>query len=158
MLEHDYPPITIDQAIEALTAAKKILGSDACLILSLWGSSLPDANVKGFTVIHDKDNRYLQVDVVHPDLCTEEVGKEPKKTTRTVECFLCWTDNTWTTDFIEIPADTDDDRMTEVISSVVSGRRYVKDLAFAGLYNSMDDEEEDDGDEETEEEDETGEA
>lgn len=68
----DYPPVTIDEALASLTAAKKELGGDACLILSLWDSELQDVNVKGFTVIHDRDNRYLQVDVIHPDLAQEQ--------------------------------------------------------------------------------------
>ncbi len=73
---------------------------------------------------------------------------------RTVECFLCWSDGTWSTDFVEIPADTPDDRVADVAELAIYRRQWAKDLAFGGLYNSNDDEEEEEDDEEDEEEDE----
>ena len=63
--------MTIDQAIVFLTKAKAQVGGDACLILSLTDSELPDHAVDGMTVIKDESNGYVQVEVTVPEIIPE---------------------------------------------------------------------------------------
>lgn len=61
--------MTIDDAIRFLLAARVQVGPDACLILSLSGSGIPDADVDSMHVVQDPpDSRYVEVRVRHPDL------------------------------------------------------------------------------------------
>jgi len=60
--------LTVDKALEILKKAKKQVGGDACLILSLTASELPDAIVNEMVIIKDETNRYVEVKCDHPEL------------------------------------------------------------------------------------------
>ena len=60
--------MTIDQALQVLTKAKRSLGGGACLILSLTASGIEDADVSSMEIIRAGESRYVQVSVAHPAL------------------------------------------------------------------------------------------
>jgi hypothetical protein len=60
--------LTVDKALEILSRAKKRVGGDAALILSLSDSELYDVNVNNMVICKDKDNRYVEVQVKHDGL------------------------------------------------------------------------------------------
>lgn len=60
--------LTVDQALAILTEAKKQMGGEAALILSLTDSGIPDADVNDMVIQYDKDNAYVEVQVSHPYL------------------------------------------------------------------------------------------
>lgn len=60
--------MTVDKAIKALQKAREEVGGDACLILSLSGSGIEDADVNDMIVVKDSCNRYVEVRVKHPSL------------------------------------------------------------------------------------------
>lgn len=57
--------------------------------------------------------------------------------TRQVEVGICWTgDGTWTTHYVEIPADTPDNRVEEVARAVVTSKRdWPAEIGGVFLYN-----------------------
>ena len=64
-----------------------------------------------------------------------------EKTTRTIEYFRCWSDRTWDTDFIEIPADTPDNEIEAAVRFYAQQIDWVEDPPmFVGVYCTMDDE------------------
>jgi hypothetical protein len=63
--------ITVDEAIAILTKARDTVGGDACLILSLTGSGIEDADVNDLVIVKEDDSRYVSVKVSHPYLPTE---------------------------------------------------------------------------------------
>lgn len=60
--------LTVDKALEILSKAKKRVGGDAALVLSLTASELYDVNVNNIVIRKDKDNRYVEVQVKHDEL------------------------------------------------------------------------------------------
>lgn len=63
-----YEAITIDEAIRKLRLAKDQIGGDKCLILSLSGSGIEEANVNELYIIKEGESTYVQVRVNHPSL------------------------------------------------------------------------------------------
>ena len=57
--------MTIDEALKALKKAKKSLGGNAVLALSLADSQLPSVDIDDFFI--DKDGGYVEVQATHPD-------------------------------------------------------------------------------------------
>lgn len=70
----EYEALTIDQALKILTEAKKKMGGDKCLILSLEASELPDVNVNNMEIMFDKDNAYVEIQVRHNDIIPNPMG------------------------------------------------------------------------------------
>lgn len=66
--------ITVNEALKILNKAKKQLGGDLALILSLTDSGIPDATVNDLVIRTDADNRYIEVQVKHHNLAV------PRKT------------------------------------------------------------------------------
>jgi hypothetical protein len=62
------PHITVDEAIALLTKARDTVGGDACLILSLTGSGIEDADVNDLEIVKEEDSRYVSVRVNHPSI------------------------------------------------------------------------------------------
>jgi hypothetical protein len=57
-----------NEALAILTEAKKQMGGEAALILSLTDSATSDADVNEMVIQHDKDNAYVEVRVFHEDV------------------------------------------------------------------------------------------
>ena len=65
-----------------------------------------------------------------------------KKKTRQVEYFRCWDDHTWDTDFIDIPADTPEDKLNEAVQEAAFKIDWKDDVpAFVGVYCDAEEEE-----------------
>jgi hypothetical protein len=60
--------LSVDAALAILTKAKKQMGGDACLILSLSGSGIMDCNINNMVIQNDGENRYVEVRARHPEL------------------------------------------------------------------------------------------
>jgi len=58
----------VDAAIAILTEAKRQMGGNAALILSLSSSEIADCNVNDMVIQNDGENRYVEVRVKHPEL------------------------------------------------------------------------------------------
>lgn len=71
--------ISIDEALVILNRAKKQIGGDKCLILSLTGSGIEDANVQNLHIIDEGENnsRYIEVQVEHPCIQDDDELEEP---------------------------------------------------------------------------------
>jgi hypothetical protein len=69
--------LTVDEALKILQKAKQELGGNACLILSLSSSGIQDVDVNNMVIINDKDNAYVEVQVLHEDLnaCLAELDR-----------------------------------------------------------------------------------
>ena len=59
----------------------------------------------------------------------------PKTKTKLIEMYIGNTDHTWRTDYIEIPADTPDDKLVEVCEKAAFNQFGEDELAFVGIYN-----------------------
>lgn len=55
--------VTIDQALKTLEKAKRLMGGDKVLILSLTGSGLECVNVNNLKVINDPEDQGTYVEV-----------------------------------------------------------------------------------------------
>ena len=63
--------------------------------------------------------------------------------TRSVEYFRLWEDHTWDTDFIDVSADTSDDKMTGAICFAAAKIEWRDEVpVIVGLYCECNDEEE----------------
>ena len=61
--------------------------------------------------------------------------------TRTVEYFRCWDDHTWDTDFIEVPADTPEEKLDEAVIEAAQAIDWENEApALVGLYCASDEE------------------
>jgi hypothetical protein len=69
--------LTVDKALEILSKAKKRVGGDAALVLSLTASELYDINVNNMVIRKDKDNRYVEVQVKHDELAKQTIRVVP---------------------------------------------------------------------------------
>jgi hypothetical protein len=62
--------------------------------------------------------------------------------TRTVEYFRLWDNQTWDTDFIDVSADTPDDRLEAAIREAAGRIKWESDVpVVVGLYNAGEEEE-----------------
>lgn len=113
--------------------------TDEGLVLDCYASSEPSTRVigSGYAFFH-------------------EAGLEPPKPlfveeelTREVEYYRCWPGNgfdtgTWDTDFLEIPANTPDDRLDEAVREAASKLQWRSDPpVFVGFYADAQTNEED---------------
>lgn len=71
--------MTIDQALRVLQDAKRKMGGDRCLILSLSGSGIEDANVNSMHIACDTkgESGYVEVRVSHPSLRVDDKRVTP---------------------------------------------------------------------------------
>jgi hypothetical protein len=60
--------LTVDAALAILTKAKKQVGGDAPLVLSLADSEMADCNVNDIVVINDGENQYVEVQAHNAEL------------------------------------------------------------------------------------------
>lgn len=63
--------MTIRSAINTLQSAAVRIGDDKCLILSLTGSEIEDANINGMEIINQDESQYVEVRCDHPSLNRE---------------------------------------------------------------------------------------
>ena len=67
---------------------------------------------------------------------------QTKRPMRTVEYYRLWDDNTWDTDFIDIPADTPEEALEGVVRATAQEIPWLTDVpAVVGLYCTMEDDE-----------------
>lgn len=71
--------MTIDEAILALRVAKKDIGGDKKLILSLTNSRLCDTEVDDIAIINDHrkgigESQYVEIRVEHPEISPHTGG------------------------------------------------------------------------------------
>lgn len=70
MAKRKFRYATIDHALAILTEAKRKMGGDRSLILSLTDSEIEDANVDDLVIVNDDESHYVEVRVAHPALPT----------------------------------------------------------------------------------------
>lgn len=69
-----------------------------------------------------------------------QANPEDLMPTRTVEYFRCWSDGTWDTDFIAIPADTPDERLDDEVRAAASKINWAEEAPqIVGCYYAGDD-------------------
>jgi hypothetical protein len=67
----------------------------------------------------------------------------PKTKTKLIEMYIGNTDRTWTTDYIEIPQDTPDEKLVEVCETTALNQFEAENLSFVGIYSIPEEENED---------------
>lgn len=66
--------VCIDKALALLKEAKRRMGGDKVLILSLSGSGLEEVDVSSLRIIQEAESQYVQVIVDHPALSRGQYG------------------------------------------------------------------------------------
>jgi hypothetical protein len=98
-----------------------------------------DSDESGFECQVDESDARVWLKEHRPQVLESLDVNQAKKQTRTVQYYRCWSDKTWDTDFIEIPADTPDTHLDKAVREAAMTIPWKEELPeMVGYYDAED--------------------